>query len=1514
MKFRKTILANLRVLMWVSLYMVTLNAIVTAAPIRFFPITLKQPDNKVINAFLSGDEHYNWVHDAKNYTIVQNKTTGFYVYASLQSGTLVASDYVVGITDPTTTKLEPDLHPPISQIEQIRNEKIRSMFSYEAKKSPTGGTLNNIVIFIRFSGEAEYTDANSLYDNMYNNAATGANSMHNYYLEASYNQLNIQTYFYPVAGGSTVVSYQDPNPRGYYLTYNAVTNPNGYQTSTDRMNREHTLLRNAVNAVSGQIPANLNVDSDNDGYVDNVCFVVSGSPGAWADLLWPHMWSLYSQTVTINGKRVYNYNLQLQNFLTGSGAGVLCHEMFHTLGAPDLYHYSYDGFSPVGPWDLMEQNANPPQHMSAYMKFRYGHWINSIPVIGSGNYTLNALTSSTNNCYRINSSNSSSEYFVLEYRKQSGTFESSVPGSGLVVYRVNTARDGAGNSNGPPDELYVFRPGGSNSSNGNTNLAFLSSESGRTSISPTGNPALLLSNGTSGNVAITGIGTSAGSSIGFTVNTSPVATITLNPSSAINFGNVAVNTGLSRSYTVSGSNLTSNVIITAPTGFQVSTTLSSGYTSSISLAPSAGALNNVAIYTRFLPAFAGYQSGVITHTSNGATMQTIAVDGTGVLPTIIASVTSLTSFGNVLVGSSSTAQSFTVGGSTLSGDITIAAPTGYQVSSSASSGYGSVLTLTQSSGTVNTTTVYVKFVPGLSQVYTGSIQITSPGASAKFISVTGRGYAPTIAVSSTATIAFGNVAVNQSSAAKSFTVSGSYLSGDISISSPTNFKISLSVGSGYSNGITLTQSGGNVAICTVYVQYTPTSTGSQSGNIVLSSSGAGTVSIPVSGAGVVPSMTVSADSLPSFGGVALYNASAVKSYTVSGTGLAGNIVVTGTADYQISLSSTSGWTNTINLVPSNGTVATTAIYVRLVPVSGGLKSASISNATSGLATKLVLVNGSGQSPQITLTPSTAINFGNVAVNTGLSRSYTVSGQYLSGPLVITAPGGFQVSLALTSGYATSLTLNPNVGVVGSTTIYTRFMPPAATSYSGNITHASTNATTQNIAVSGAGVMPQITVSPSSLSSFGNILVGNTSSSQSYTVSGSSLSSDITVSAPTGYQVSLSSSSGYAGQLTLTQSSGSVSNTTVYVRFSPASVGTNAAAITNTSSGATTQSVSVTGLGYAPTISTNSLGITGFGNVAVNQSSAAKSFTVSGSYLSGDISISSPTNFKISLSAGSGYSNGITLTQSGGNVAICTVYVQYTPTATGSQSGNIVLSSSGAGTVSIPVSGAGVVPSMTVSADSLPNFGGVALYNASAVKSYTVSGTGLAGNIVVTGTADYQISLSSTSGWTNTINLAPSNGTVATTAIYVRLVPVSGGLKSASISNATSGLATKLVLVNGSGNAPQITLNPSTAINFGTVTVNTGLSRSYTVAGAYLSGSIVITAPSGFQVSLALASGYTTSVTLNPNVGIVPVTTIYTRFLPSIAGSQSGNITHVSSGATTQNIAVSGIGASPSIAG
>ncbi|MBQ7551272.1 MAG: M6 family metalloprotease domain-containing protein, partial [Bacteroidales bacterium] len=508
----------------ITLFLVNLVVLITisqAAYLENIPVTRLQPDGDTLYCFASGDEYYNYLHDAEGYTILQDPVTGYYVYAMMENGALAASPYIAGRVNPSDYHLKPYLKISVEQYNQRRAEK-KIPAEYQVAESPNKyirnrGTINNIVIFIQFADGEGFMQNTSQIDSMFNNN-TGV-SLYNYFHKVSYNLLRVRTAFCPEQTASTIISYQDSHNRNYYSPYNAVTNPEGYQSANEKRTREFTLLENAVNAVGSSLTTALNIDYDNDGLVDNVCFVVEGSCDAWNDLLWPHKWSLYDRVVRINGKRVYSFNFQLAAVLSVS---TLCHEMFHSLGAPDLYHYNTNtGTSPVGRWDLMENNANPPQHMGAYMKNKYGNWIDDIPEITEyGTYTLQSLGDATNsnNCYKI-STGEANQWYVLEYRDNTEMFETALPGKGLLIYRINTNFSGNAYYDGVDvfDEVYLFRPDGENNeTNGNIYAAHLGAHVDRTAFNPTTNPFPYFSNGNRDNsINIYNI-TAAGNTISFT--------------------------------------------------------------------------------------------------------------------------------------------------------------------------------------------------------------------------------------------------------------------------------------------------------------------------------------------------------------------------------------------------------------------------------------------------------------------------------------------------------------------------------------------------------------------------------------------------------------------------------------------------------------------------------------------------------------------------------------------------------------------------------------------------------------------------------------------------------------------------------------------------------------------------------------------------------------------------------------------------------------------------------------
>jgi hypothetical protein len=156
---------------------------------------------------------------------------------------------------------------------------------------------------------------------------------------------------------------------------------------------------------------------------------------------------------------------------------------------------------------------------------RYGTWISSIPEItDAGTYTLNAATSPAGQSFKIASPNSTTEYYVVEYRYRTGTFETSVPGSGLIVSRINTDFDGWGNADYEPpgvlDEVYIYRPDGTTAANGKPWNAHFSSGAGRTAINDATNPSGFLSDGTAGGLDIWSVG-GAGTTISFKFGHAP---------------------------------------------------------------------------------------------------------------------------------------------------------------------------------------------------------------------------------------------------------------------------------------------------------------------------------------------------------------------------------------------------------------------------------------------------------------------------------------------------------------------------------------------------------------------------------------------------------------------------------------------------------------------------------------------------------------------------------------------------------------------------------------------------------------------------------------------------------------------------------------------------------------------------------------------------------------------------------------------------------------------------------
>lgn len=477
-----------------------------------FPITVSQPDGTELVCYITGDEYYNWLHDADGYTIVRDSETGYLVYAQLENDILIATRYVVGVDDPKKTELTPWINISVEKRTELRKAFLENtpekpvLKETNPNQKANQGTMNNLVVYIRFNDQEEFSQDTTHYWTMFNSMETAeTSSLRNYFKQVSYNKIDIVSHFYPVPTDNIILSYQDQYDRSYYMPYNSVTNPDGYQDYDERTLREQVLVIRAINHIKPQIPIMLDLDFNRDMLVDNICFIIKGEPTEWNTLLWPHRWVLFIDNIYIETTyhpMVWSYNFLLESHLDIQQASVISHETFHSLDAPDLYRYEDRTITPIGKWDLMASNTNPPQSTAAYMKYEYGKWIDQIPEITTdGEYTIYPVWHDSNNIYKIPSPNSVDEYFTVEFRDNSIFWDQNIPGSGLLIYRIFPSLNG--NSIGPLDEMYIFRPDEDYPNvDGRIEDAHFSADVGRTIFNATSNPACVLSDGSPGGIEI----------------------------------------------------------------------------------------------------------------------------------------------------------------------------------------------------------------------------------------------------------------------------------------------------------------------------------------------------------------------------------------------------------------------------------------------------------------------------------------------------------------------------------------------------------------------------------------------------------------------------------------------------------------------------------------------------------------------------------------------------------------------------------------------------------------------------------------------------------------------------------------------------------------------------------------------------------------------------------------------------------------------------------------------------
>lgn len=247
-----------------------------------------------------------------------------------------------------------------------------------------------------------------------------------YYSEVSYGELQITTKFFYQNGSTegeltgSEQPYRMPRSMGYY--------------GKDTNETLAQLVKDAISATGGAVYKI---------FYDYVMVLHAGY-GNESTNNEDDIWSVYIDWEgAVNG--FTDGTIVPEKELNASPAGVTCHEFGHQLGLPDLY---YNQESIVGSWCLMDYGCwlgspqgSQPAHLSAWCKQFLG-WVD-VEVVSSTkkNVQLHYVESVSTAVIKIpiiTADNPSKEYFLLEYRKKTN-FDSDLPGSGLLVWKIDDA-------------------------------------------------------------------------------------------------------------------------------------------------------------------------------------------------------------------------------------------------------------------------------------------------------------------------------------------------------------------------------------------------------------------------------------------------------------------------------------------------------------------------------------------------------------------------------------------------------------------------------------------------------------------------------------------------------------------------------------------------------------------------------------------------------------------------------------------------------------------------------------------------------------------------------------------------------------------------------------------------------------------------------------------------------------------------------------------------------------------
>lgn len=439
-------------------------------------VEVAQPDGTQFKLHVRGDEFFAWHETEDGYAVVKDAADGFWKFAQPatdRAAFRAIQEARVGSADPARYAVRKHALPNAKALRTQLSERqharrgtpqelpvpnatyslSQTVASDDAAQEPSilgipvsgTKTIKNIVILACFSdhwdsgsgtvlatqGRVAVNEYSNLFNQVNYTTDSAVGSVRDYYAAMSYGKLTVQSVVTPWV--------QLPKNEAYYGGNGAgSTDTNVQQMVSDAIAAAATA---GFNFSSG--------DSDGDGWIDCLTIIHSGHgeeySGNPSTCIWSYQWNLAS-VVTKNSVKMYRYHTEpaLRGWMPDSTygiirIGVICHEMGHFFGLPDLYDYSR-ATEGLGNWSIMAGGSwngsygASPAHFDAWSKCFLG-FVNPVSVHSQAGMSL-ARAEDNSVVKLLRDGTANGEYFLLENRAKTGFDNASQIYPGLLIYHV----------------------------------------------------------------------------------------------------------------------------------------------------------------------------------------------------------------------------------------------------------------------------------------------------------------------------------------------------------------------------------------------------------------------------------------------------------------------------------------------------------------------------------------------------------------------------------------------------------------------------------------------------------------------------------------------------------------------------------------------------------------------------------------------------------------------------------------------------------------------------------------------------------------------------------------------------------------------------------------------------------------------------------------------------------------------------------------------------------------------